>query len=185
MPKIVTLEILVDSDNDAEISDGLNEMLRTAQLPVDPNDPDARSWIIDYRLGVCGDQLRLQSIPPSVEDAIVNGTYRQGAAFPSTAAPLHPGLEYELLATEPKAMDSLWIGVPALCDKEEGSDLSVLVKRTHEGVIVDVWPASMEDQNGEVLDSAAVMFADAASPEPTIKAHGYQHAQPQGACHAN
>ena len=172
MAKIVTLEILVDSDNEAEISDGLNEMLRTAQLPVDPNDPDARSWIIDWRLGVGTGQLRLQSIPPSVEDAIVNDSYIEGEAFPSTAAPLHPGLEYELLATEPKAMDSLWIGVPALCDKGEGSDLSVLVKRTHEGVIVDVWPASMEDQNVAVLDSAAVMFADAVPEEPTVEAHG-------------
>ena len=167
MPKIVTLEILVDSDNDAEISDGLNEMLRTAQLPVDPNDPDARSWIIDSRLGVCSDQLRLQSIPASVEDAIVNGTYREGEAFPSTAAPLHPGLEYELLATDPKAMDSLWIGVPSLCDRQEGGDLSVLVKRTHEGVILDVWPASQENQ-GEILSSAAAMFADAPQPEEAV-----------------
>ena len=39
MARIVTLEILVDSDNEPEISDGLNEMLRTAQLPVDPNAP--------------------------------------------------------------------------------------------------------------------------------------------------
>ena len=51
MAKIVTVEILVDSDDESEIADGLNDMLRTAQLPVDPNDPDARSWIIDYRLG--------------------------------------------------------------------------------------------------------------------------------------
>ena len=57
MAKIVTLEILVDSDNEAEISDGLNEMLRTAQLPVDPNDPDARSWIIDWRLCVGTGQI--------------------------------------------------------------------------------------------------------------------------------
>ena len=94
MAKIVTLEILVDSDDESEIADGLNDMLRTAQIPVDPDDADARSWIIDWRLGVAGDQLRLQSISPSVEDAIVNGTYSEGDAFPSTAAPLHPGLEY-------------------------------------------------------------------------------------------
>ena len=172
MAKIVTLEILVDSDDESEIADGLNDMLRTAQLPVDPDDPDARSWIIDWRLCVCGNQMRLQDVSPSVEDAIVNDTYSEGEAFPASAAPLHPGLEYELIATDPKAMDSLWIGVPAYCDKEEGSDLSVLVKRTHEGVIVDVWPASMEDQNGEVLDSAAVMFADAFPEEPTVEAHG-------------
>lgn len=167
MAKIVTLEILVDSDNESEIADGLNEMLRTAQLPVDPDDADARSWIIDWRLGVCGDQLRLQSITPSVEDAIVNDTYSEGDAFASTAAPLHPGLEYELIATDPKAMDSLWIGVPSLCDREEGGDLSVLLKRTHEGVILDVWPASQEE-HGEILSSAAAMFADAPQPEEVV-----------------
>ncbi len=167
MAKIVTLEILVDSDDESEIADGLNDMLRTAQLPVDPDNADARSWIIDWRLGVCGDQLRLQSISPSVEDAIVNDSYSEGDAFPSTAAPLHSGLEYELIATDPKAMDSLWIGVPSLCDRQEGGDLSVLVKRTHEGVILDVWPASQEEQS-EILSSAAAMFADAPHPEEAV-----------------
>lgn len=167
MAKIVTLEILVDSDDESEIAGGLNDMLRTAKLPVDPDDADARSWIIDWRLGVCGDQLRLQSISPSVEDAIVNDTYSEGDAFPSTAAPLHPGLEYELVATDPKAMDSLWIGVPSLCDQEEGGDLSVLLKRTHEGVILDVWSASQEE-HGEILSSAAAMFADAPQPEEVV-----------------
>ena len=167
MAKIVTLEILVDSDDESEIADGLNEMFRTAQLPVDPADVDARSWIKDWRICVCGDQMRLQDIPPSVEDAIVNDTYSEGEAFPASAAPLHPGLEYELIATDPKAMDSLWIGVPAYCDKEEGSDLSVLLKRTHEGVIVDVWAASQEEQS-EILSSAAAMFADVAQPEEAL-----------------
>ena len=167
MAKIVTLEILVDSDDESEIADGLNEMLRTAQLPVDPDDVDARNWIIDWRLCVCGTQMRLQDIPPSVEDAIVNDTYSEGDAFPASAAPLHPGLEYELIATDPKAMDSLWIGVPAHCDKEEGGGLSVLLKRTHEGVIVDVWPASQEEQS-EILSSAAAMFADVAQPEEAV-----------------
>ena len=49
MAKIVTLEILVDSDDESEIADGLNDMLRTAQIPVDPDDADARNWIIDWR----------------------------------------------------------------------------------------------------------------------------------------
>ena len=167
MAKIVTLEILVDSDDESTIAEGLTEMLQTAQLPVDPDDPDARSWIIDWRLAVCGNQLRLQPIPPSIEDAIVNDTYSEGDAFPSSTAPLHPGLEYELLATDPKAMDSLWIGVPSLCDHQEGGDLSVLLKRTHEGVIVDVWPASQEEQS-EILSSAAAMFADAPQPEKAV-----------------
>jgi len=64
-------------------------------------------------------------------------------------------------------MDSLWIGVPSLCDRQEGGDLSVLVKRTHEGVILDVWPASQEN-HGEILSSAAAMFADAPQPEEAV-----------------
>ena len=164
MAKIVTLEVLVDSDNESEIADGVNEMLRTAQLPVDPDDADARSWIIDWRVDFCGGLLRTQPLSLSVEDAIVNDTYSEGDAFASTAVPLHPGLEYELIVSDPKAMDSLWITVPALCDKTEGGDLSVLLKRTHEGVLLDVWPASQEDCNG-VLGSAGVMFSDAPQPE--------------------
>lgn len=164
MAKIVTIEVLVDSDDESEIADGLNEMLRTAQIPVNPDDIDAQSWIIDWRLCVCGNQMRLQAIPPSVEDAIVNDTYTEGEAFPASVAPLHPGLEYALIATAPKEMDSLWIGVPAHCDRLEGGDLSVLLKRTHEGLIVDVWPANQEDQS-EILSSAAAMFADVAQPE--------------------
>ena len=164
MAKIVTLEILVDSDNESEISDGLNDMLRTAQTPVDPDDVDARSWIIDWRLGYGGGLLRTQDISVSIEDAIVNGTYSEGDAFPSQSVPLHPGFEYSLLATDAKAMDSLWITVPALCDKTEGGDLSVLLKRTHEGAIVDIWPAKQEDQ-AEILSTAAAMFADVPMPE--------------------
>ena len=163
MAKIVTLQILVDDNDEARIADGLNEMLRTAAQPVDPDDADARSWIIDYRLGYAGGDLMLQDVPAELEDAICNGTYSEGEAFPSSAAPLLPGFEYDLVVKEPSAMDSLWIGVPSGVAQDEAGDLSVLVKRTHEGVIVDIWPAANED--GESLASVGVMFSDAAPVE--------------------
>lgn len=164
MAKIVTLELLVNSDDESEIADGLNDMLRAAQSPVDPDQDGITPWIVDWRLGYCGGQLRLQSLPAFVDASVAKGDYAEGDAFPSSSVPLHPGFEYELAVADPKAMDSLWIGVPSLCDKEEGGDLSVLVKRTHEGVIVDIWPASQEDGD-ESLASAAAMFSDAPRTE--------------------
>ena len=164
MAKIVTLLILVDEDDDSRIADGLNDMLRTAAQPVDPDDADARSWIIDWRLAWAGDQMLLQPVPDEVADAICNDTYIEGDAFPGQAVPLLPGFEYDLIATDPKAMDSLWITVPAHRPTEEGGDLSVLVKRTHEGAIVDIWPTSQEDGK-ECLSSAAAEFSDASRAE--------------------
>lgn len=164
MAKIITLEILVDSDDESAIADGLNDMLRAAQLPVDPDNSDQRSWVIDWRLAVSGGQMRLQSIPADVEDSIVNEAYSEGDAFRSTSAPLHPGIEYELLVESPNDADSLWIGVPSMMDRTEGGDLSVLLKRTHEGAIVDIWPASQEGGR-EILSSAAALYSDAALPE--------------------
>jgi hypothetical protein len=80
MAKIVTLQILVD-DDESHIADGLNEMLRTAAQPVDPDDADARSWIIDWRLAWGSGQMLLQPVPDEVADAICNDTYTEGDAF--------------------------------------------------------------------------------------------------------
>lgn len=159
MAKIVTLQILVDEDDEARIADGLNDMLRTAATPVDPDDADARSWIIDWRLGYAGGSLMLQDVPAEIDDAICNDTYSEGEAFPGQSAPLLPGFEYSLSVSAPAAMDSLWITVPSCRPQDEGSDLSVLLKRTDEGLIVDVWPAGGE--NGELIASIGVEFSDA------------------------
>ncbi len=164
MANIVTLQILVDEDDDSRIADGLNDMLRTAAQPVDPDDADARSWIIDWRLAWAGDKMLLQPVPDEIGDAICNDTYIEGDAFPGQAVSLLPGFEYNLIATDHKAMDSLWITVPAHRSADEGGDLSVLVKRTHEGAIVDIWPTSQEDGN-ECLSTAAAEFIDASCAE--------------------
>ncbi len=160
MAKIVTLQILVDEDAPQTIEDGLNDMLRTAALPVDPNDADGRSWIIDWRITWDNGQMILQSVPEEINDAICNDTYAEGEAFQEQPLPLIPGIEYSVVATAPKAMDSLWITVPAHRPEGEGGDLSLLLKRTDEGAIVDIWPAGQEDCNG-VLATAAAEFSDA------------------------
>lgn len=164
MAKIVTLEILVDDDDESRIADGLNDMLRTAAVPVDPDDPDARSWIVDWRLGYGGGNLMLRDVPDSIGDAICNDTYSEGEAFPGQSATLVPGHDYALSVSCPDAMDSLWITVPSCRPQEEGADLSVLLKRTHEGVILDVWPAGVEDSNAPIV-SAGVEFSDAVAEE--------------------
>lgn len=168
MAKIVTLQILVDEDDESRIADGLNDMLRTAAAPVDPDDADARSWIIDWRLDFAGGSLMLQDVPAEIDDAICNDAYAEGEAFPKQSAAILPGFEYDLVVAEPSAMDSLWIGVPSGAAQHEAGDLSVLLKRTHEGVIVDVWAASQED--GESLASVGVLFTDAACDEPAAAA---------------
>lgn len=161
MAKIVTLQILVDSDDESEISDGLNDMLRTAAVPVDPKDADDRSWIIDWQIawgsGV-NRQLVLQDLPDAIEDAICNNTYSEGDAFPSQSVPLLPDFEYSLIPRSALATDKLWITVPSLRAEGEGGDLSVSLKRTDEGVILDVWPANSEE--GDCLASAGALFSD-------------------------
>ncbi len=70
MAKIVTLEILVDSDNESEIADGLNDMLRTAQLPVargvEPRGPGQLRQFLQVLLHGA---LRLLGILPGEEEA--------------------------------------------------------------------------------------------------------------------
>jgi hypothetical protein len=96
-------------------------------------------------------------------------TYREGDAFPGQSVPLLPGFEYDLIATDPKVLDSLWITVPSHRPKDEGGDLSVLLKRTHEGAIVDIQPTNQEERQ-EILATTAAEFSDATHPEEAVPA---------------
>lgn len=167
--KLVTLQILVDEEDENRIADGLNDMLREAAKPVDPENDGGHSWIIDWRLAWCGNQMLTQSVSEEINDAICNGTYSEGDAFPGRSVPLLPGFEYDLIATDPKVLDSIWIAVPSHRPKDEGGDLSVLLKRTHEGAIVDIQPANQEDRQ-EILSTAVAEFSDAAHPEEAVPA---------------
>lgn len=159
MPKIVTLEILVNEDADDRIVDGLNEMLAVAQLPVDADVDDSSPWILDWRLCCCGDQLRQQSVCEEVSTAIRANRYEEGSAFPSTAAALHPGFNYDLAVVQnsESAKDSLWISIVPPVDLPN-SGLALLVKRTGEGLIADIYPEG--NSNAACLSSAFAMFTD-------------------------
>ena len=169
MAKIITLQILVDDDDEARIADGLNDMLRCAAQPVDPDDADARSWIVDWRLAWAADQLLAQPVSATIADAICNDTYSEGDAFQEQDVPLLPGFQYRLATLDAPAMDSLLVTVDSHLPPHEGGDLSVLLKRTHEGVIVDIWPAGLDGAN-ECIATAAVAFSDVAAANQKIAA---------------
>lgn len=158
MAKIVTLQILVDDENEARIADGLNDMMRMAATPIDPTDAHGGSWIIDWRLKWGEDQIMAVSVTEEINDAIGNDTYSEGDAFPGDSFPVLPGFDYTLVPTGQDAMDSLWIKVPALREADEGGDLAVQIKRTHEGVLIDVTGGL----DCELLSTACAEFSDVA-----------------------
>lgn len=74
MAYMATIKILVDEANEATVYDGLNEMLRMAQEPVD-EDSEETPWLLDWKV---------ESVDPtneSLNDSIVNETYAEGDAF--------------------------------------------------------------------------------------------------------
>jgi len=72
MAKIVTIELIVDEDNDEAIADGLNEVLRPLTVA---GDDESCGWLVDYQF------KRSYYVPAHIEDSIVNETYEEGDAF--------------------------------------------------------------------------------------------------------
>ncbi|WP_126448403.1 hypothetical protein [Sulfuricystis multivorans] len=73
MAYIAAIKILVDEANEANVYDGINEMLRSAQYGG-PNGED-RGWIVDWKF---------ESVDPaneSVNASIARGSYKEGDAF--------------------------------------------------------------------------------------------------------
>jgi hypothetical protein len=73
MAYIVTVKILVDEVNEATVFDGINEILRDAQMGG-PNGEDS-DWVVDWRF---------DSVEPaneSLNDSIANKAYEEGDAF--------------------------------------------------------------------------------------------------------
>lgn len=77
MAKIVTIDLLVDDDEDCRICDGINEMLRDWTQPQ--GEGGVYGWLIDY--AIVGHNLGMRDIPAHIEDSIVNETYEEGDAF--------------------------------------------------------------------------------------------------------
>ena len=69
MAQIITVRILCDAATDSETIDGINEMLRTAQIPVENGD---EPWIIDWEIGEC------KPASEDIDDSICNDTYAEG-----------------------------------------------------------------------------------------------------------
>jgi len=74
MAYIATIKILVDEANEAIVYDGLNEMLRTAQEPVDEDDAGT-PWLLDWKFE------SVAHVSESLNEAIAKGDYSEGDAF--------------------------------------------------------------------------------------------------------
>ena len=68
MARIVTVSILVDEVEEANVTDSINEMLRTHWIE---NGGNVIDWAIDHVGAVCEE----------MNDSIENGTYKEGDAF--------------------------------------------------------------------------------------------------------
>jgi hypothetical protein len=72
MAYIATINIVVDETEEARLYDGINEMLRTAQEPVEE---DGAPWIVDWAF------TSVEHVNEALNDAICNATYAEGDAF--------------------------------------------------------------------------------------------------------
>lgn len=75
MAHIVTVHLLVDeapNGNDAAVFDGLNEMFRASQAPVDPDNSDETPFILDWAIETP------KPVSNELHDAIINETYEEG-----------------------------------------------------------------------------------------------------------
>jgi len=73
MAFIATVSILVDEANEASVYDGINEILRDAQMGG-PNGED-RGWVVDWKFKA------VEPVNESLNDSIANETYTEGDAF--------------------------------------------------------------------------------------------------------
>jgi hypothetical protein len=69
MAHLVTLTLLVDEADESRVFDSLNDMLRTAQQPVDDG---RRPWLVDWTFG------SVRTTLAELDDSIVNDTYAEG-----------------------------------------------------------------------------------------------------------
>lgn len=69
MAYLATLHVLVDDDDESRVLDGLNEMLRAAQAPVQAGDPP---WIVDWSIA---ETRRANDV---LQESIASGTYEEG-----------------------------------------------------------------------------------------------------------
>ena len=177
MARIVMVQLLVDADSEAAIADGLNDALRQIVHPMGTGTAE-NSFILDYRLageGSDGD-LYVAAISSVIEDSVVNETYAEGDAFKTSGMLLPVDKDYDWPIdgshdAQCNCADSIWITVPPPepnPDYPAGvtGNLSVYIKRTHEGVIVDVFAGECEDQDS--IAGTCAEFNDAAGLQSDV-----------------
>ena len=72
MAYMVNLRVLIGDGDQSRITDGINEMLRTAQQPVEEG---GEQWIVDWQI------LSVDPVTSAIDDSICNETYAEGDAF--------------------------------------------------------------------------------------------------------
>lgn len=74
MPKIITLQLLVDDIAHISVDEAINDMMHAAKQPIDETDCDG-SFIIDWRIA------NESEVCSEIADSIVNEVYQTGEAF--------------------------------------------------------------------------------------------------------
>lgn len=150
MAKVVTLQILVDLDDESEIADCLNEVLRPLQRSFQEPGCESKSAVIDYKLGDGNGELYVTNVADSVENAICNETYSEGDAFSVSDRTflLPAGKSYNLGA------DSLWVNAHPHDKSAEG--VALYIHRDSFGVCVEAFAIGQEMESPS--DSLRVEF---------------------------
>lgn len=91
MAHLVTLTLLINDDNDGHVCDGVNEMLRTAQQPIEQG---GDFWLVDWSLDNVRPTLK------ELDKSLTKGSYAEGdlqrdwVAFSAKEAATDPGSNY-------------------------------------------------------------------------------------------
>lgn len=72
MAYMVNVRVLVADGDQSRVIDGINEMLRAAQQPVEEG---GEQWIVDWQV------LSVDPVTKTIDDSICNETYAEGDAF--------------------------------------------------------------------------------------------------------
>jgi hypothetical protein len=75
MAKLVTIQLLVNEDDESNIIDGLNDALRMIVHPMGSGSAEG-SFILDYTV-----PSQAREVPTAIEDSIKAGTYIESSAF--------------------------------------------------------------------------------------------------------
>ena len=119
--KIATIQVLVDGCNEDQIKAILTETLGSVRR--------SESGMVDYRWTSQSGEQYLSNVPDAIVNAVRDGTYKPGAAFPDDNLRLPEGRDYVV-------SDAIWLTVERPSDNDDESivPMSVSVISTANGV---------------------------------------------------